>query len=263
MIKAILLIAAMCWLLPQSFAAYEDPTDAFKLTPEEQNPSGDDVLFRRKEQFQRDERMVQEYNDDLGIRDDRRWTGDDRNRLSGAFHLNGQYEFMQELQSLELTWMRRVPNWSKLWWGATYRRTNTGFGNITDNRSDTGNPNAEGAFQRPKDAKQTINAAGVGAGYRFRLLTDFMNTENTFETVNVWAMYTTLAESFIGENYNGWGMTADYGLHRRVRSSFFWGGKFTYNLAWVERAKRGAEAPQDRSLSLGWFSLALEAGFFF
>jgi hypothetical protein len=263
MIKAILLIAAMCWLLPHSYAAYEDPSDAFRLTPEEAKPSGDDLLFRRKEKFNRDEKMVQELDDELGIRDNRRWTGEDRNRLSGAFHLNGQYEFYQELQTFELTWMRRVENWSKLWWGATYRRTTAGFGNVAQNRTGTGNPNGEGAFVRPKDAKQTINAAGLGVGYRLRLLTDLVDTENTFETVNVWGTYTTLAESFIGENYSGWGMSADYGLHRRVRSSFFWGGKFTYNIAWVERGKRGTESAQDRSLSLGWFSLALEAGFFF
>ncbi len=245
------------------WAAYDNPEEAFQLTQDEVAPPSDDINRRRVEKLQRDEKMVSQMNEELGIAEESRWSGLDRNRLSGAFHLNGRYEFMRELQGFELTWMRRVENWSKLWWGATLRQTQTGFGEITQNRAPDGNAQSEGAYQRPRDAEQTLTSMGVGAGYRFRLLTDFMRTENTFETVNVWALRTSLEESFIKETYAGWGWSADYGLHRRTSSSFFWGGKFTYNLAWVERAKRGTEAPEERSLALGWYTLALEAGFFF
>jgi hypothetical protein len=250
-------------LTAPALAAYENPDEAFDLMESEVTPSTDDINRRRVEKLQHDEKMISEFDSDLGVTKERRWTGLDRNRISGALHLGGRYEFMRELQGFEFTWMRRVENWSKLWWGGTIRRAQTGFGEITQNRAPDGNTNSEGAFQRPKSADQTLTTMGLGAGYRFRLLTWILDTENTFETVNVFANRVTLDESFIKETYAGWGMSTDYGLHFRTRSSFFWGGKFTYNMAWVERAKRGTEAPEERSLSLGWYTLALEAGFFF
>lgn len=262
MLKAILLLTALCWMLP-SRSAYEDPTEAFQLKPEEVSPSNDDIVNRRKEQHQWDEKLVKEYNDSLGITDKHRWTGEDRSRLSGAFHLNGQYEHLSNLQGFEATWLRRTENWAKLWWGATFRRANAGFGDVATNHPDTGNAHSEGSYKRPSDAKQTIQSIGLGVGYRFRLLLDFINTENWFETVQVFGTRTTLNDAYSGNNYQGWGMTADYALHRRTRTSFFWGPKFSYNIAWVQRSQAGTESSSDRSLSLGWYTFALEAGFYY
>lgn len=255
MLKALLILLSMCLLLPAARAAYENPSEAFDLLPEEVEPTGEDVLNRRKEKFQRDEIMVYDGKEDLGFSDRRRWTGDDRNRLAAAFHVNGQYEYLAEAQALEVSWLRRTDNWHKLWWGAMLKRTNGEFRTFADN-----NPNE--SKQVSGDADLSVTTFGAGVGYRLRLLTDFMNTENTMETVNVFATYNTIDGGDAGNNYRGYGFTADYGLHRRTRTSFFWGGKFTYNLAWVERSE--SNTPQEaRSLSLGFYSFALEAGFYF
>jgi hypothetical protein len=235
-----------------AFAAYENPDEAFELTPEERDPDNTEVN-RRSEKYKWDEALVAPYNSDLGIRDTTRYTGKDRNKLSFAFHLNGQYEHLQQLQALEFTWLRRSDAWHKLWWGASFRRTNTQFNNISEDAGSAG----ETGFDRPADSDQIINTLGLGWGYRFKLLLDFFKTEDTFESVQVFANYTNLAEGHTGDNYAGYGMTADYGLHKRTRSSFFWGGKFTYNMAWVT----GPE--DDRDLTLGWYTFALEAGFFY
>lgn len=254
MLKALILLITMCFLLPSTQAAYENPAEAFDLSPEEQEPTAEDVLNRRKEKFQRDELMVYDIDKDIGFADRRRWTGDDRNRLAAAFHLNGQYEFLRELQSIEVSWLRRTNNWHKLWWGAMLKQTNGEYGAMADN-----NPN-EG-ITRERSEKQSLTTFGAGVGYRLRLLTDFIETDKTMETVNVFATYNTLG-SDRSEEYKGYGFTADYGLHRRTRSSFFWGGKFTYNLAWVERSQ--SNTPQTgRSLSLGYYTFAFEAGFYF
>jgi len=234
-----------------TFAAYENPDEAFQLTPEERDPS-DSEIIRRKEKHTWDESLVSPMNSSLGVRDSRRYTGKDRNKLAAAFHLNGQYEHLQHLQAFEVTWLRRSDAWHKLWWGATYRRSETQWNEISGNAG-----GGEAAFNRPGDTDQTINTLGLGSGYRFKLLLDFFKTEDTFESVQVFGTYNTLAEGFTGDNYKGYGMTADYGLHKRTRTSFFYGGKFTYNIAWVE----GPET--DRTLSLGWYTFALEAGFFF
>ncbi len=235
-----------------AFAAYENPDEAFELTPEELDPSETEIL-KYQEKRTWDESLVSPYNSDLGISDDKRYTGKDRNKLSAAFHLNGQYERLQELRSLEVTWLRRSEAWHKLWWGATYRRAESQWDEITSNNQSGG----ESEFDRPGDADQTINTFGLGFGYRFKLFLDFFETRDVFESVQVFGTYNTLAEGFTGDNYKGYGMTADYGLHKRTRASFFYGGKFTYNIAWVE----GPES--NRTLSLGWYTFALEAGFIF
>ncbi len=244
-------IFALMFALP-AMAAYENPEEAFDLTADELNPTHEEVE-KRKEKYKWDESLVSPYNSDLGINDDKRYTGRDRNKLSAAFHLNGQYERLQELRSFEVTWLRRSEAWHKLWWGATYRRAESQWDEITTNNQSGG----ESAFDRPGDADQTINSLGLGFGYRFKLFLDFFETKDVFESVQVFGTYNTLAEGFTGDNYKGYGMTADYGLHKRTRASFFYGGKFTYNIAWVE----GPES--NRTLSLGWYTFALEAGFIF
>ncbi|MBY0515270.1 MAG: hypothetical protein K2P81_00065 [Bacteriovoracaceae bacterium] len=235
------------------FSAYENPDEAFELSPDELDPSGEDIQKRRKEKYTWDESLIYAYNSDLGISDQRRYTGSDRNKLSASIHLNGEYEYLKKLTGLEVTWLRRSDAWHKLWWGATYRRSATKWDVITQNRSTGG----EAAFQRPNDSNQTINTMGLGFGYRFKFFLDFLKTENVFESVQAFATYNTLAEGFTGDSYRGYGMTADYGIHKRTRTSFFYGGKFTYNISWVE-------GPQsNRNLSLGWYTFALELGFFY
>ena len=236
-----------------SFAAYENPDEAFELTQEEKEPSGEDLLFKKKAKYDFDESLVYITNTELGIKDQRRFTGLDRNKLSASLHLNGQYEYLQKLLGFEVTYLRRMDNWSKLWVGGTIRRTATQWDQIST-KSDEGG--GEAAFQRPNDAEQTLNTVGLGFGYRFKMFLDFFKTEDVFESVQAFATYNTLAEGFTGENYTGYGLTADYGLHKRTRQSFFYGAKFTYNLAWVELDK-------DRDFSLGWYTFALETGFIF
>ncbi len=240
-------------LISPAWAAYEDPNEAFELTLEEKDPSGEDILKTRKEKYTWDESLIYAYNSDLGIRDQRRYTGSDRNKMSASFHLNGQYEYLQKLMALEVTWLRRTDNWLKLWWGVTYRRATADWEVVTQNRSSGG----EAAFKRPNDSEQAINTLGLGFGYRFKLFLDFFKTEDVFESVQAFATYNTLAEGFTGDNYTGYGLIADYGLHKRTRTSFFYGGKFSYNLAWVEGPG------VDRNLSLGWYTFALELGFFY
>ncbi len=249
--KALVISLFIFGALP-SFAAYENPEEAFELNDDEKDPSGEDIQLRRKEKYQWDESLVYQLNSDLGIRDQRRYTGLDRNRLSIGLHVNGQYEYPQDLLGVEVTWLRRLDNWSKLWVGGTFRHHKTQWEVITQNRS-TG---AEAALRRPSDVKQDITSVGLGAGYRFKLFLDFLRTQDVFEQVQAYATYNILNETFSGSRYQGPGLTAEYSLHKRTRTSFFYGGKFGYNLAWVE-------FDDERDLSLGWYTFALETGFHF
>ncbi len=236
----------------QSYAAYEEPAEAYLLGDEEVQPSDSDVLKNYKEKYQRDESMVDPISSTTGVRDMRRYSGLDRNKISMAFHLNGQYESLSGLQGFDGSYMRRVDNWSKLWIGGTVRASNADFSEITKNKSS----GPEASFQRPPNANQTIVGVGLGVAYRLKLFLDFLPMQDVFEYVHVYGMYNTLKDEFSSKSYTGYGLTTEYSIHKRSRTSFFYGGKFTHNISWVEQERNS-------NFSLGWYTFALEAGFIF
>lgn len=236
--------------------------DLFDLSEEELNPEAEEILIKKPEKYLRHESMIYDFNTDIGIKDQRRYTGTDRNRLSIAGHINGNYEQVSDLLGGEITYMRRSTRYHQIWFGAQFFQHNTYFDAITQNVR-TGGPNSEGSFNRPGDVKNTVMAAGLGVGYRFKLLLDFFNTEDVFESVDVFLNGIQLNETFIDQKYRGLGLTTNYGIHKRASTNYFYGGKISYNVASVTREAIGQESRSERSLSLGWLSFALEMGFFF
>ena len=235
----------------------------FDLSEEELNPSSEDILIKKPEKYQRDESMIYNFNSNLGIRDQRRYTGEDRNRFSLAGHISGDYEHFNNLLGAEVAYMRRTTRYNQIWYGAQFFAHNTYFDAITQNHSLGTNPNSEGQFQRPGDSKAKVMAGGLGVGYRFKLLLEFLPTEDWFENIDVFVNYVQMDDSFIDRKYTGYGLTTNYGLHKRSGTSFFYGGKLSYNIASVTREAIGNESKSDRSFALGWLSLGLELGFFY
>lgn len=234
----------------------------YDIPEEELNPETEDVLLRKPEKFLRNESMIYDFNTDLGIKDQRRYTGQDRNRFSVAGHISADYEHFNDILGIDFSYMRRSTSYRQAWYGFQFYRNRTFFDNITQNRASTG-ANSEGSLQRPNNVENSVMAAGLGMGYRFKLLLDFFEAEDVFESVDVFANYVTLDEEFVGQTYNGWGLTTNYGIHKRSSSNYFYGGKLSYNLAVVTRDAIADESKDDRSLSLGWLSLAFEIGFFY
>ena len=72
-----------------------------------------------------------------------------------------------------------------------------------------------------------------------------------------------MKDSFINKKYNGWGLSTQFGLHKRIKDHFYYGGKFTYHLSQVSRERIDAENKSERSFSVGWTSVGLDFGFFF
>ena len=237
--------------------------DVFDLSEEELNPESEEVLLKKPEKHLRHESMIYELNSDLGIKDQRQYTGTDRNRFSIAGHLSGDYEHLSNLFGGEVTYMRRSTRYNQIWWGGQFFQHNTYFDAITQNHSASSTPNSEGSVQRPNGEKNTVMGLGLGVGYRFKLLLEFFPTEDVFESVDVFVNSIQLNESYIDENYRGYGLTTNYGIHKRSGTSYFYGGKVSYNVASVTRAAIEKEGKSDRSLALGWLSFALELGFFF
>lgn len=238
---------------------------AVTLTDQEKNPSSEEILLKKPEKFLRDESMIYNFNSSLGFKDQRKYTGTDKNKLAVAGHLSSNYEHFDNLMGLEINYLRRFDSYDKIWWGGQFFSHKAKFDAITQNHTEgkSSNPGSEAANQRPNGVDDTVMGAGLGMSYRFKLLLDFWNTEDVFETIDVFANYIILNEKHIDQSYKGYGLTANYGLHKRAGTSFFWGGKLSYNVASVTREAINNEKKEDRSLTLGWLSVALELGVFF
>lgn len=235
----------------------------YGFTEEELNPETEEILIRKPEKFLRDESMIYELNTELGIKDQRRYTGTDRNRFSMAGHLSAHYEQLTEILGIEVAYMRRSRSYNKIWYGGHFFRHKTYFDAISENPAGGTSPNADSAFVRPGNVDNTVMGAGLGVGYRFKFLLHFYPTEDVFETVDVFVNGIQLDETFLGRNYRGFGLTTNYGIHKRSGTSFFYGGKISYNVASVTREPIAQESRSERSLSLGWLSLAFELGYFY
>jgi hypothetical protein len=235
----------------------------FDRSEDEINPPAEEILIKKPEKYLRDESMIYDLNTNLGIKDQRRYTGSDNNRFSIAGHVSGDYEHFNNILGAELTYMHRSSRYNQIWWGVQFFQHKTYFDAITQNHKTGTNPNAEVNFIRPGGVKNTVMAAGLGVGYRFKLLLDFLDTEDWFESIDVFVNRMQLDETFIKQKYRGYGLTTNYGLHKRSSTSFFYGGKISYNLASVTREALAEESKRERSLTLGWLSLAFELGFFY
>lgn len=236
--------------------------DPYEISEEELNPESEQILIKKPEKYLRNESMIYDFNTDLGIKDQRQYTGTDRNRLSVSGHLNGNYEALQDMVGADVIYMRRSTRYNQIWWGAQLFQLSTVFDAVTQNPR-KGGANSDATLNRPGTTKENIMAFGLGVGYRFKLLLDFWPTEDVFESVDVFVNALQVKDDFINENYQGYGLTTSYGIHKRSSNSFFYGGKFSYNLASVTRKQIAEESKTDRSLSLGWLSFAFELGMFY
>lgn len=239
--------------------------DPLELTEEEKNPNTQDVLIKQPEKYLRNESMIYDLNTDLGIKDQRKYTGTDHNKFAVAGHVSGDYERFNDLLGIEFNYMHRSEKYNQMWYGAQFFQHRTFFDAITQNQDpETGdNPNDESQTHRPNNVKTSVMGLGLGVGYRFKLLMEFFQADDVFENVDVFGNYMTMNEGYTDGSYKGYGLTTNYSIHKRSSATYFYGGKLSYNLGYVTRSAIGTESKGDRSFSLGWLSLALEMGVFF
>jgi len=235
--------------------------DVYEIDEDERSPESEEVLVNKPEKYLRHESMVYDFNTELGIKDQRKYTGSDTNRFMASLHLSGQYEHLSDLLGFEANYMAKTKSFDHLWWGFQIFQHNTYFNSITQNPT-SGGSGSDSTYSRDNDVKNKILGFGPGIGYRFKLILDFFPTEDTFETIDVFFNGLYLDESLIQERYQGYGVSTSYGLHKRTRTSYFYGAKLSYHLGYVTRRQLESESEGERSLSLGWLSLAFNVGFF-
>ncbi len=235
--------------------------DVYEIGEEERSPESEEVLVNKPEKYLLHESMIYDFNTELGIKDQRQYTGSDNGRFMASLHLSGQYEHLSELLGFEINYLAKTSSYDHIWWGFQLFQHNTYFKTITQNPT-SGGSGSDSTYVRDNSVKNKILGFGPGLGYRFKLLLDFFPTEDTFETIDVFFNGLFLEESFIEERYQGYGISTSYGLHKRTRTSYFYGAKFSYHLGNVTRRQIESESEGERTLTLGWLSLAFNVGFF-
>jgi hypothetical protein len=252
----------LCFLCA-SLLSNNSHAEFYDLSEEETLPQAEEILIKKPEKFLRHESMIYDLDTELGIEDQRRYTGSDINRFSLAAHLSANYEQLTDILGFEVNYMRRSTRYNQFFYGAQFFQHKTYFDTISQNASGAGGVNTESSFKRPGNVKNTVLGFGLGMGYRFKLLLDFYPTEDVFETIDVFLNSIQLTENYIGKTYRGPGLSTNYGLHKRSGNNFIYGAKISYNVASVTRSAITNERKSSRSLSLGWLSFGLEIGFYY
>lgn len=237
------------------FAAPEDELERQRLfktpAPESLRPG---QLRENEEVFLRQESLLME---DQGGYMEAHYTGLDLNRFSLGYHLSSNYQDFSELTSLEIMFSRQLRNFTELWISFMAKRT-TGLYDAMADEVLSGNGDV-----RREGSKQSFTTLGLGGGYRFRALAAALPSDRFFETVDAYLTYNYHLDGATSEQYQGFGLMADYGLHYRATESFFYGAKLSYNIATVARAPEDNEKLIDRSLAFGWLSFGLEMGYYY
>jgi len=230
----------------------EDPAS---LTPQRLSNDSEVYLFS--------DSLLRDADEDLGILKDYYFTGNDKSRISFSVHLSSDYSDPGKVSTLQGQYLSKFNDYKQLWWGLQIKRTSAKYSALADEiESTTGHTDSDSLITRG-DETQSMTTLGIGIGQRFRMFGDFIESNKVFETAMIFVNAVSHLDSATSTTYQGYGFTAEYGVHYRSNESFFYGGKFAYNLASVVREAKSDEKQEDRSLVFGWPSLAFEFGYYY
>ena len=215
------------------------------------------------EVYLHNESFLKEEESSTGLYSDLYYTKLDSGRLSFAYHISHDYEEFSKLQIIDFQFMKKVNSYKDQWWGLQVKQITAKYTALADElTSTTGNTDAD-ANTRRFDNQQSMTIFGFGYGYRFKALTAMINSDRVFESVMAYANYISHFDSTNSKNYNGFGLTTEYGIQKRMSEGFFSGIKIGYNIASLVRPATSDEKKSDRSLIFKWTSLGFEFGYYF
>lgn len=211
-----------------------------------------------------DDSVIKDYDYDLGEGKDYFFTSKDSLRFSLFGGTSYQFKTTEQLD-IDIQILKRLSGSNDGWLALQYKKVQASYDYISDPVESSDiviDPNSDANFDR--DGKiQNISLIGIGYSHRFRFLQEWINSNKIFETTSVYFNYVTSNDETTKRDYTGYGLTADFGVHKRVSKSFFYGTKLSYNIASVTREQIGEESEAERSLVYGWLTIGLEIGYFF
>jgi len=258
------LIIALFLLSTSSFAQYfkQDKRELLQTT----SPSSIKVddINTYPEIFLKDDSILTHRENKSGVINEPYFTGVDHHRLSASFQFSYDYEDITKIQTLEALYLNRFDqSFTNAWWGLQFKRVVAQYNAIADERTtDSGDANSTANLDRTTNI-QSISMIGVGLAYRFKAFADLLNSDRTFEVIQVFGDYCFHLDSTDDEKYAGYGYNASYSLEYRSSNSFFYGAKLSYNWVFVERSQVEEEKLPDRTLVFGWTQFGVELGYYF
>ena len=216
-----------------------------------------------KEIYLEKESMLRDKLDDSGMLGDLYYTASDKGRLSLAYHVSHDYEKLSKLQAIDFQILRRMNSYQDQWWGIQIKRVVGKFNAMAEEvEASSNHPNANSLDLR-LDSDQSMTIFGLGLGYRFNILKDFFKSDRVFEQIMAYGNYIYHLDGSSDTKYQGYGLSAEYGIHKRITKVFLIGTKLSYSIASLTRPAESDEDKLDRSLVLKWTSIGLEIGYLF
>jgi hypothetical protein len=236
---------------------YKEREREVLLTPTEAKSLRSDQVNQHPEIYLHSDSILQERNVDTGMYSDSYYTANDQSRFSASVSFSQDYEDPSKVYTVDMIYLNKFNNdYEDMWWGLQLKRTTAKHNAIAEDTTATnGSLRAEN--------QQFFTIVGAGLGHRFKTLSEVFDTDRVFETINVYMNYVFHLDNTDTKQYQGYGYTAEYGLHYRSNESLFYGTKLSYNWAQVERPAESDEKLLARSLVFGWLNIGFEIGYYF
>ena len=128
----------------------------------------------------------------------------------------------------------------------------------------TFNPNVGSPSEALNEETSSINEFGIGLSTKTKYIQHLFGSPQLFEFVSATLNYVTLSEPFLGTDYSGLGIKADYAITWRLTSSYHIGLKGSYHLASVKRERiNDNERSFQRSQVIDWFAFGIDMTFYY
>lgn len=224
-------------------------------------------VIKDKDHYLKNEILIDDFDTEKGVHSDRIYTGNDRHHFTVSYQFSPDYSDLVKIQAFEAQYHYRFNNMHDTWVGFMVKKDQNKFSAISSNSSTatrTTTSTDDYELLRADETEMSILSAGLGVGYRFKLLLEFFKTEQTFEKVMVFFNYLSMTDGEYNFDYSGYGLTADYSLLVRSGKNFIYGIKLTYNMGIVKKkALIEEESSVDRTRSIGWLSSGFVLGYNF
>lgn len=211
-----------------------------------------------------DDSIIKEFDNDLGQGNDFFSTQEDSMRFSASIGTSYQFK-LSEQQEFDFQFLKRLKGSNDGWLALQLKSLNATYDQIADPvKTENMTPHLNSDVNQDRDGQiQSVSMIGIGYSYRFKFLQAWLESNQVFETTSFYFNYVTSNDETTDLKYSGYGLTADFGIHKRSFKSFFYGLKISYNLASVTREAITDEPEEERSLRYGWFTTSFEMGYFF
>jgi hypothetical protein len=209
----------------------------------------------KEESIKDEETIIIERNSQNGLVQAPYNTLSDTSKFAFSYHINGDLMNAASLKSIEASYSRRL---TEFWWDFFYSQTTGSFKEFGKYNTSIRNPDEELAL-----TSETLTTLGSGVSYRSRYLRHLFKATNLFENLASSITYNTFSEKYYGESFKGPGLRAQYGVHFRGDSSFFYGANASYHLMTLRKPYLiEGDTASNRSLNLSYVTFAVEIGWF-